>query len=105
MKKTKIIALCLAAVSMVSVFSGCSSKQEADGEKITIRLWNKPGEGDTEWKIETNDRMEKALISLGKKELEDLIAEQGTAELTCQFCDNRYLFDKPALEKLLKEAK
>ena len=61
MKKTKIIALCLAAVSMVSVFSGCSSKQEADGEKITIRLWNKPGEGDTEWKIETNDRMEKAL--------------------------------------------
>ena len=50
-------------------------------------------------------RMEKALISLGKKELEDLIAEQGTAELTCQFCDNRYLFDKPALEKLLKEAK
>ena len=49
--------------------------------------------------------MEKALISLGKKELEELIAEQGSAELTCQFCDNRFTFDKQALEKLLKEAK
>ena len=53
----------------------------------------------------SKDRMEKALISLGKKELEDLIAEQGTAELTCQFCDNKYTFDKKALEKLLKDAK
>ena len=64
MKKTKFIALCLAAVCMLSVFSGCSSKQEADGEKITIRLWNKPGEGDTEWKIETNDRIEIALTEI-----------------------------------------
>lgn len=53
----------------------------------------------------SKQRMEKALISIGKKELEDLIAEQGEAELTCQFCDNRYKFDKNALEKLLKEAK
>lgn len=53
----------------------------------------------------SKERMERALISIGKKELEDLIAEQGAAELTCQFCDNRYLFDKSELEKLLKEAK
>lgn len=50
-------------------------------------------------------RMEKALISIGKKELEDLINEQGSAELTCQFCDNRYTFGKDELEALLKEAK
>ena len=49
--------------------------------------------------------MEKALISIGKTELEDLIREQGNAELTCQFCDNRYTFDKTELQKLLKEAK
>ena len=53
----------------------------------------------------SKQRMEKALISIGKKELEDLIEEHGTAELTCQFCDNKYTFDKSALEKLLKEAK
>ena len=50
-------------------------------------------------------RMERALISIGKKELGDIINEQGEAEITCQFCDNRYLFNKNDLEKLLKEAK
>ena len=53
----------------------------------------------------SKERMEKALISIGKTELEDLIKEQGEAELTCQFCDNKYTFDKKALEKLLKDAK
>lgn len=53
----------------------------------------------------SKERMEKALISIGREELEALIAEQGEAELTCQFCDNRYLFDKNALEELLKSAK
>ena len=49
--------------------------------------------------------MEKALISIGKEELESLIEEQGEAELTCQFCDNKYTFKKHELEELLKEAK
>ena len=53
----------------------------------------------------SKERMEKALISIGKKELEDIIAEQGEAELTCQFCDNKYKFSKTELEKLLEEAK
>ena len=53
----------------------------------------------------SKERMEKALISIGKKELEDLISEQGSAELTCQFCDNRYTFNQKELEALLKEAK
>ncbi len=53
----------------------------------------------------SKERMEQALISIGKKELEDLIAEQGEAELTCQFCDNKYTFGKEELEKLLAEAK
>ncbi len=53
----------------------------------------------------SKERMEKALISIGKTELEDLIREQGCAELTCQFCDNKYTFGKSELEALLKEAK
>ncbi len=53
----------------------------------------------------SKDRMEKALISIGKEELESIISEQGEAELTCQFCDNRYKFNKNELEILLKEAK
>lgn len=50
-------------------------------------------------------RMERALISIGKEELEKLIEEQGEAELTCQFCDNKYKFTKEELEKLLQSAK
>ena len=53
----------------------------------------------------TKERMEKALISIGKDELEAIISEQGEAEHTCQFCDNRYKFNKNELETLLKEAK
>lgn len=53
----------------------------------------------------SKERMEKALISIGKEELESLIEEQGEAELTCQFCDNKYTFKKHELEELLKEAK
>ena len=53
----------------------------------------------------SKERMEKALISIGKEELENLIKEQGEAELTCHFCDNRYQFNKEELEKLLKQAK
>lgn len=53
----------------------------------------------------SKERMEQALISIGKQELEDLIKEQGNAELTCQFCDNKYNFCKEELEELLKEAK
>jgi len=50
------------------------------------------------------DRVSRALISMGEKELTDLIAEQGGAELTCQFCDKVYNFSKEDLENLLKSA-
>ena len=53
----------------------------------------------------SKERMEKALISIGKEELESIIKEQGEAELTCQFCDNKYKFSKEELENLLKESK
>lgn len=53
----------------------------------------------------SKERMEQALIAIGKEELEGIIEEQGEAELTCQFCDNKYNFSKQELLKFLKEAK
>lgn len=53
----------------------------------------------------SKERMEKALISIGREELLSLIEEQGEAELTCQFCDNRYLFSKEELAALYEKAK
>ncbi|HPE15977.1 MAG TPA: Hsp33 family molecular chaperone HslO [Oscillospiraceae bacterium] len=49
-------------------------------------------------------RVERALISLGKGELQALIDEQGGAEMTCQFCDAVYRFDRAQLEHLLADA-
>lgn len=53
----------------------------------------------------TRERVEKALISLGKEELKSLIAEQDDADLTCHFCDAEYHFTKTQLKALLDEAK
>lgn len=50
------------------------------------------------------ERMERALVSLGKKELEDLIAEQGEAEIVCHFCNSAYHFDKEELTAMLAKA-
>ena len=53
----------------------------------------------------SKERMEQALISIGKEELQGIIDEQGEAELTCQFCDNKYKFSKEELVTLLEQAK
>lgn len=53
----------------------------------------------------SRDRMERALISIGKTELQSIIDEQGEAEMTCRFCDNKYHFTKDELEDLLRQAK
>ncbi len=49
-------------------------------------------------------RMERALVSMGGKDLRELIEDQGEAELTCQFCDKAYRFTRPELEAILREA-
>ena len=49
----------------------------------------------------SRDRVTRALISMGREELEALIREQGRAELTCQFCDKVYHYTKEELEALL----
>ena len=49
----------------------------------------------------SRDRVSRALISMGKEELRAMIDEQGSAELTCQFCDRVYPFTREDLEGLL----
>lgn len=48
----------------------------------------------------SRDRVRGALASMGKEELRALIAEQGRAEITCQFCDAVYVFERDELEAL-----
>lgn len=49
----------------------------------------------------SRERMQTALISMGREELRALLEEQGTAELSCQFCDTVHRFEAPELQELL----
>ena len=44
--------------------------------------------------MSSRERVSRALISMGRAELEGLIREQGQADLTCQFCDRVYHYEK-----------
>ncbi len=48
------------------------------------------------------ERVERALISMGEKEIESLLHEQGQAEVTCHFCNEKYLINREDLERMLE---
>lgn len=50
-------------------------------------------------------RVEKALISIGRKELEDMIHDGKPIEVNCHFCNKNYNFTIAELEGLLEKAK
>lgn len=51
------------------------------------------------------DKIKRALVSLGREELEDMIRTEGKAELTCQFCPEVYRLDKEELTELLEDCR
>lgn len=51
----------------------------------------------------SRERIERVLISLGKQELLSLREEQQGAEVTCEFCGERYRFDAADLNRLMSE--
>ena len=46
------------------------------------------------------DKMEKALISIGKKELKNILEEDKKAEIVCHFCNKKYEFSEENLKNL-----
>lgn len=50
----------------------------------------------------SKDRVERALISIGREELERLASEQESTEVECHFCDKKYEFSAEELGRLLK---
>ena len=53
----------------------------------------------------SRSRVEKALISIGKKELEEMIAEGRPVELNCHFCNTNYTFTVEELQTILMSCK
>lgn len=49
-------------------------------------------------------KVESALLSMGKKELESLYDEGEPAKVTCQFCDAEYVFEPEELRRLVQKA-
>ena len=49
-------------------------------------------------------RVEKAIISIGRKEIQDMIDEGKEIEVNCQFCNKHYKFSVDELEDMLKRA-
>ena len=46
------------------------------------------------------ERIERALVALGSDEIEDMIAKQGGAHVTCQFCNREFTLDPEQLRAL-----
>ena len=53
----------------------------------------------------SKERIEKALISVGEKDLKEMIADGKPIEVNCHFCSKNYTFTIEELQKLLKRAK
>ena len=53
----------------------------------------------------SKDRVEKAVISLGKKEIQNLMEEGESIEVNCHFCNSHYQFTIEELKNLLERAK
>jgi molecular chaperone Hsp33 len=52
----------------------------------------------------SRERAAASLTLLGANELRSMILEEGTAEVTCNFCRERYDFDETELEAIRREA-
>lgn len=50
----------------------------------------------------SRSRVEQSLISIGASELQQIIDEEGKAEVVCHFCREAYSFEQEELEQLLK---
>ncbi len=58
-------------------------------------------EQDIRWKCDcSKDKIEKALITIGKDELEQFITDGENAEIVCDFCNKKYNFTPQEIQEL-----
>jgi molecular chaperone Hsp33 len=49
----------------------------------------------------SKDRVKRALLSLGREELEDILAKEGQAEADCHFCTTHYVVTGDEIREML----
>lgn len=53
----------------------------------------------------TKERVEKAIVSIGKKEIQEMINDGETIEVNCHFCNTHYNFSIEELKDIIKRSK
>ena len=53
----------------------------------------------------TRDRVEQAIVSIGSKDIREMIQDNKPIEVKCQFCGKAYTFDIEDLKQILTKAK
>lgn len=53
----------------------------------------------------SKERIEKAIISVGKKEIQEMIDDGKDIEVKCHFCNTAYIFSVDELKELLKKSR
>ena len=52
----------------------------------------------------SRERVERAVVSLGRQQLQQLIDEDHGTEVCCHFCGKKYVFSEEALRSILERA-
>ena len=56
------------------------------------------------WRCDcSKERMERALMAIGRSDLEEILTEDRQAELECHFCGSKYGFTEEELQKMIEE--
>ena len=117
---------CVAAGGIVmQALPGCDDQTALDAQKIifeytdvSTHIKNLGAEGickdrfkgyyfnerATEYKcICSKDYIDGVILSLGKDELYDILNEQGTIKVECQYCDKKYSYSREDVDELLSK--
>ena len=73
----------------------CSMPDEYRPETLAFR--------DIQWDCDcSRERLEQVLMTIGKKDLKQIIEEDGEAEMQCHFCLKKYHFNRDELTAILE---
>ena len=50
----------------------------------------------------SRERVSSAIASIGRKDLQEMIAEQEPIEVNCQFCGSHYIFETEDLKQMMR---
>ena len=104
MEKLEALAPKLTAVSTMA--HDCKTARELAEKALDGVSYEILGSSQPRYECDcSRERIERALLSMGEAELNDMIAQQHGAQVGCQFCNRKYDFTEDELRALIREGK